>query len=63
MIATGEQVPGLLPGLLGAAHRRSLAVATPRCTRAEASRFRRLGGIRPSFSPRPCAGRLLNLAV
>ncbi len=30
MIATGEQVPGLLPGLLGAAHRRSLAVAAPR---------------------------------
>jgi flavin-dependent dehydrogenase len=30
MIAAGEQVPGLLPGLLGAAHRRSLAVATPR---------------------------------
>jgi flavin-dependent dehydrogenase len=30
MIAAGEQVPGLLPSLLGAAHRRSLAVATPR---------------------------------
>jgi len=30
MIATGQQVPGLLPSLLGAAHRRSLAVATPR---------------------------------
>jgi flavin-dependent dehydrogenase len=30
MIATGQQVPGLLPSLLGAAHRRSLALAAPR---------------------------------
>jgi hypothetical protein len=30
MIATGQQVPGLLPSILGAAHRRSLAVATLR---------------------------------
>ncbi|HEY1785602.1 MAG TPA: NAD(P)/FAD-dependent oxidoreductase [Pirellulales bacterium] len=30
MIATGERIPGLLPGVLGAAHRRSLAVAMPR---------------------------------